>query len=144
MATFEIKDTKNQIIIYQGKEYKVDVEYTGRTYWVFDAVTGEKLVKWDYHKYKLYTVRISDVGRFKAQSFLDKSKALAVYNNYLDYYRKVAEIKQSGFKVEIEINEKNNENIFGEEHEDCYINITTPMYDRVICLGYSQFYVPNK
>ena len=139
----EIKDTKKQIIVYKGKEYKVDIQYTGRTYWVFDAETGEKLFKWDYHKYKLYTVRISDSG-FKTQTFLDKSEALALYNNYLDFYRKVADINQSGFKIEININEKNNENIFGEEHEDCYINITTPLYEKVVSFGYSQFYVPNK
>lgn len=140
----EIKDTKKQIIVYKGKEYRVDIQYTGRTYWVFDAETGEKLFKWDYHKYKLYTVRISDSGRFKTQSFLDKSEALAIYNNYLDYYRKVAELNTTGFKIDITINEKNNVDLFGDENEDCYINITTPLYDRVISIGYSQFYVPNK
>lgn len=140
----EIKDTKKQIIVYKGKEYKVDIQYTGRTYWVFDAETGEKLFKWDYHKYKLYTVRISDSGRFKTQTFIDESEAKSLYNNYLDFYRKVAEIKTTGFKIDITINEKNNVDLFGDENEDCYVNITTPLYEKVVSFGYSMFYVPNK
>ena len=141
MATFEIKDPKKQIIIYKGKEYKVDVEYTGRNFWVFDAETGEKLVKWDYTKYTLYDVWINDSGVLHKQMLLDPDEAIKVYDAYVGYYKKLAEIKHPKFKIKVKEEKltKLDIEVYGENHRDCMIEISTPMYDRVISITCNRF-----
>ena len=141
MATFEIKDPKKQIILYKGKEYRVDVLYTGRNFWVYDAETGEKIVKWDYTKYKLYDIWINDNGTLYKQMYLDPDEAIKVYDAYVEYYKKLAEIKQPKFKIKVNEEKltKIDKEVYGENHRDCIIDISTPMYDRVISITCNRF-----
>lgn len=141
MATFEIKDAKKQIILYKGKEYRVDVLYTGRNFWVYDAETGEKIVKWDYTKYTLYDVWINDSGILHKQMFLDPDEAIKVYDAYVEYYRKLAEIKQPKFKIKVKEEKltKLDIEVYGKSHRDCTIDISTPMYSKVISITCNRF-----
>jgi len=141
MATFEIKDAKKQIILYKGKEYKVVVHWSGKNFWLVDTQTQEKIVRWDYTKYSLYSVHVADTGNYTTAHFMDADIAVKVYDAYVEYYKKLAEVKSSNFKIKVkeEKYSKSDLKVFGEPHKDCIIDITTPMYNRNISLSCSSF-----
>ena len=126
----EIIDAKKQIIKFKGTEYKVDIQFTGRNFWVLDAETGEKITKWD-NKTPLYAVSVNDNGRLASQMFISDKEAKKLYDGYVEYYKKVAEIKDKTIKVKVEID---------EHEEECIFTFDTKLYEKVVCLFYHEYF----